>query len=142
MIPMWLAGASVAAVAVAVVGAASAQGVAQTAPAQKAAIDWLALVDAGNYDRSWDRAAGFFRRAVARDKWDRTIAAVREPLGALESRKLKSAVSKKQLPGAPDGDYVVIQYRSRFAHKAEAIETVTAMRESDGSWKMAGYFVK
>ena len=47
------------------------------------------------------------------------------------------------LPGAPTGDYVVVQYTTRFANgPAAVVETVTAMREPDGAWKAAGYFVR
>ena len=43
---------------------------------------------------------------------------------------------------ADAGKYVVIQYTTRFANKADATETVTPMRETDGSWKVSGYFIK
>ena len=41
-----------------------------------------------------------------------------------------------------DGDYVVIVYRSSFAAAPAATETVTPMRDPDGHWRVAGYFVK
>jgi hypothetical protein len=55
---------------------------------------------------------------------------------------MSSARYSRTLPGAPDGEYVVIQYSSQFANKASAVETVTPMREKDGSWKVSGYYVK
>src|SRR6187402_2269643 len=30
----------------------------------------------------------------------------------------------------------------QFANKASAVETVTPMRDKDGSWKVSGYYVK
>jgi hypothetical protein len=48
----------------------------------------------------------------------------------------------RTLPGAPDGDYVVIQYRTRFEHKAAAVETVPPMRDADGQWRVSGYFIR
>jgi hypothetical protein len=47
-----------------------------------------------------------------------------------------------ELPGAPDGQYVVMQFETSFANKKSAIETVTFMLEKDGQWKSAGYFIK
>ena len=47
-----------------------------------------------------------------------------------------------ELPGAPDGQYVVIQFKTAFANKQSAIETVTPMLEEDGRWLVAGYFIK
>ena len=71
-----------------------------------------------------------------------TASRVRDPLGTLKSRHLVSATATHSLPGAPDGDYVVVRYASSFANKAAAIETVTPVKESDGHWRVSGYFIK
>jgi hypothetical protein len=63
-------------------------------------------------------------------------------LGAVISRKLKSAEYTTQLPGAPDGQYVVLQYESGFEHKNSAIETVTPALDKDGKWRVCLYTVK
>jgi hypothetical protein len=110
--------------------------------AQKSAEQWLALVDAGKYAGSWKTAAGYFQTAVSQDQWKHSIAAVRKPLGDLVSRKLKSAQYTKSLPGAPDGEYVVLQFDTSFAKKKEAVETVTPMLDKDGKWKVSGYYIK
>lgn len=112
------------------------------AKAREAALAWLALTDAGNGAKSWQAAAAPFRAAVARESWERSLAAARGPLGAPKERSLKSATYARKLPGAPDGEYVVIQYATRFENKTSAIETVTPMREKDGSWKVSGYYIK
>jgi hypothetical protein len=110
--------------------------------AQQSALSWLALCDGGNYSGSYDQAAQYFKNAVKPDDWQHSMHAVRDPLGKVGSRKLKSATYKKSLPGAPDGEYVVIEFDTDFEHHAQAIETVTPMRESDGKWRVAGYFIK
>ena len=46
------------------------------------------------------------------------------------------------LPGAPDGKYVVVQYRTSFERKESAVETVTPMLDEDGRWRVSGYFIK
>lgn len=113
-----------------------------TRQAQAAAKSWLALVDTGQYGQSWDKASLLFRSAVMRSEWERAARAVRTPLGAVQSRTLKSATYTRTLPGAPDGEYVVIEFDSQFANKAAAVETVTPMRDRDGVWRVSGYFVK
>lgn len=113
-----------------------------TADAQAAAVKWLSLVDAGRYADSWDEAAAYFRGAIGKPAWESSLKAVRDPLGARQARTLKSAVAHTSLPGAPDGRYVVIQYETRFANKASAVETVTPMKEADGSWKVSGYQIR
>ena len=110
--------------------------------AETAAVTWLALVDGGNYYQSWATAADYFRKSISRTQWVARVGAVRDPLGALKTRRLLSAREAHSLPGAPDGDYVVITYASGFANKAEATETVTPVKETDGHWRVSGYFIK
>lgn len=114
--------------------------------AEKAAVEsaqaWLELVDAGNYSKSWDEAAAYFKSAVSQADWEKAIQAVRPPLGKMLSRTIKSRQYATSLPAAPDGEYVVIQYYSTFENKAHAIETVTPMLDKDGQWRVSGYYIK
>jgi len=110
--------------------------------AQKAAAAWLKLVDGGEYVASWKQAAKFFKGAVTKDQWAQTVGGVRKPLGSVVSRKVKSRTYAQELPGAPDGQYVVIQFDTVFANKASAVETVTPMLDSDGTWRVSGYFIR
>jgi hypothetical protein len=36
----------------------------------------------------------------------------------------------------------VLQYKSSFANKKSAVETVTSMREADGAWSVSGYYIR
>jgi hypothetical protein len=110
--------------------------------AQSAARAWLGLVDAGKYADSWSSAAAPFRQKITAAQWQAAASAARAPLGSLRSRTLKSATHTSTLPGAPDGDYVVLQYRSSFENKASAIETVTPLKDTDGQWHVCGYYVR
>jgi len=103
---------------------------------------WLALVDDGDYSGSWEEAAAYFKAAVPVEQWQRSMIAFRKPLGKVVSRKLRSNHYTKTLPGAPDGEYVVIQYETAFEHKKSAIETITPMLDEDGGWKVSGYYIK
>ena len=114
--------------------------------AEKAAVTasnaWLSLVDGENYVESWNQASGFFKNAVTKEQWPNTVKAVRVPLGKLVTRKLKSKQYTKTLPGAPDGEYVVIQYETIFENKKSAVETVTPILDQDGKWRVSGYYIK
>ena len=110
--------------------------------AQKSAESWLALTDNGKYAESWGDAAQLFKNAVTREQWANQINAVRHPLGKVQSRRLKSATYTKTLPGAPDGEYVVIQYETSFENKASATETIVPMVDKDGKWRVSGYFIR
>jgi hypothetical protein len=107
-----------------------------------AANRWLALSDAGDGAATWVQAAPSFRAAVSRAAWSDALKQTRQPFGTARSRKVVSSEFKRSLPGAPDGEYVVIQYDTQFEHKAHAVETVVPMRDQDGSWKVSGYFVR
>ncbi len=110
--------------------------------AEKAAESWLTLVDSSNYGASWDQAASVFKARVNREQWEKAARIVRAPLGKLKSRTLSSAKYTRQLPGVPDGQYVVIQYDTSFENKNSAVETITPMLDKDGKWKVAGYFIR
>lgn len=107
-----------------------------------AAMSWLSLIDAGKYGESWEEAAQLFKGAVPKAQWVQTIQAGRKPFGANLSRKLKSQDYGTSLPGAPDGEYVVIQFKASFENKQSAIETITPMLDKDGQWRVSGYYMK
>ena len=119
---------------------------AQDATKEKTAVaaaeKWLAIIDDGKYLDSWKEAADYFRAAVKQDQWEQSLLAVRKPLGKLISRKVKRTSYKTSLPGAPDGEYVVIQFETSFENKKSAIETITPMMDTDGSWRVSGYYIK
>ena len=121
---------------------ASAQEDQRLTDAKAAATAWLALIDTGKDADSWTQSASVFHTAVTQENWQQTGNQVRTPLGALTSRSLKSARWTHTLPGAPDGDYVVIEYATTYANKANAMETVIPMRDKDGTWKVGGWFVR
>ena len=112
------------------------------AAARESALEWLTLVDSKEYSDSWEQAASLFKSKVTREQWTSAIRSARGPLGAIQSRSFLGAVYKTELPGAPDGEYVIIQYRASFAKKAEAVETITPMLDKDGAWRISGYFIR
>ena len=103
---------------------------------------WLSLVDEGKFSESWDQAAGYFKNAVNKDQWIASLKGGRTPLGKVMTRKLKSKMYSKTLPGVPDGEYVVIMFDTQFENKKSAVETVTPMLDKDGKWRVAGYYIK
>ena len=114
----------------------------KTAPAKGAAEAWLKIVDSGNYAQSWDAAANLMKTTIAKDQWQQILNTNRAPLGALISRKLTSAEYKQELPGAPAGQYVVLQYESNFEHKSAVIETAAPTLDQDGNWRVSLYYLK
>ncbi len=105
--------------------------------AQGAAREWLALADRADAQASWSAAGKKFQAAMAD-----ALAKARTPMGSVKSRTIFKTDFTKSFPGAPDGDYALIVYTTSFANKAEGHETLTLERESDGKWRVVGYFIR
>jgi opacity protein-like surface antigen len=130
------------AILIAALASAAALAAGAEAAAEKSARGWLAVVDAGQYGRSWDEAAAFFRKALTRAQWEEALRKARTPLGKAVSRKLREATATTSLPGAPAGEYVVIQFDTDFENRRAMTETITPMKDSDGTWRVSGYYIK
>ena len=94
---------------------------------------WLVLVDDKNYAQSWSEAGKAFQGRQKTDAWAKDAGTLREPLGAVASRGLKSIDLSRN-------NVAVIKYDSVFAHKAAAVETVTLDFEN-GGWSVTDYSV-
>ena len=110
--------------------------------AVEAAQLWLAIVDAGKYGESWDRAAPTLQKGIEKMKWEQAVGNVRKPIGAVKSRILMKGADAPRLAKLPIGDAVVIQFATAFDKLAPAIETVTPFREQGGAWQVSGYYIK
>jgi hypothetical protein len=110
--------------------------------ATKAADAWLKLLDKGEYRACYEQSSQIVKDHLSEDAFEQQFSAALKPLGSVVSRKLKVAQYATSMPGAPDGQYVVIQYDSSFANKKSATETVTPMMDKDGQWRVSGYYIK
>ncbi len=109
--------------------------------AKDAARAWLALIDAGRYRASWEQSARLVRIAMPPAQWTATVGNARVQLDSLRRRSLLAARWTDEPPRqAPPGEYVFLQYRTRFGEETW-VETVV-MRREDEAWKSAGYFIR
>lgn len=102
-----------------------------------AARAWLMLGDEGRWSDGWRATADSFRKANSVERWTEAATKVRVPMGALLSRTAISAIS---VPTPPAGGEIV-KFRSSFANRTEAIETVSLVREG-GRLKVNGIYVE
>ena len=109
--------------------------------AQTAALAFVTLVDAGDYAQSWKVAGPMFRSAVTADAWGAQVEPVRNQIGTLVSRELKSVEAHDSLPGAPAGEYRMVMFASDFSAAPNRVETVILSKD-DGRWGVVGYFVR
>lgn len=109
--------------------------------ATDAATSWLALVESNNFAQSWNTAGAPFQRQITQAQWEAAVEATRGALGAVVACDLAGIDFSGTLPGAPDGQYAVVIFDTKFASKSAAIEAV-AMAMEGGSWKAIGYHVR
>ena len=113
----------------------------QISLAKQAALDWLKIIDDEEYGKSWDEASSLFKLAVSQKDWGKAVSSVRGPLGKVKSRDQISADYSTQLPGAPDGEYVVLRFKTNFENAENMNETIVPMKDADGKWRISGYYV-
>ncbi len=106
------------------------------------AVMWMNGIDAGKYAQSWKDSSLYFQKSLTEAQWIEALEKVRKPLGVVNSRVPADIKKSQSLPGVPDGEYLVIEFDSSFHLMEKAVETVTFMQETDGSWKAAGYFIR
>ena len=130
------------ALALTLAGQASAQG--REEIAVTGAREWLALVDAGQFPQSWEQAGEIIRNSVTSDRWAASLTGLRQPLGNLTTRNLKTVVVAENLPNAPQGKYVVTTFSTSFANEqAPRVEIITSYLEpTSNQWKVVGYSLK
>jgi len=110
--------------------------------ATAAAEQWLGLVDQGKFNGSWLEASTYFRNVTTKQQWKQQVSVWRSALGSVVSRKLRTVQYLTTMPGAPDGEYVMIQYDTTFAHKKSAVEVVVPMMDADGKWRVSEYSIR
>ena len=108
--------------------------------AMTAAEEWLALVDAGEYNQSWLTANKTLKEQSEKDDWANYLKAIREQSGKVISRKVTRTRTVTQIQGMPDGKYFQVQFEVKFANKS-GMERMTVAKEG-GGWKVAGYMMR
>ncbi len=110
------------------------------ATARVAVDEWLSLIDAGSYAEAYDLAASLLKERVTRDEFVAAYQEARSQLGTVRSRVFRSATHADTLPGAPPGDYVVVEFDADYERKENALERVTVVDEAK-VWRVAGHWV-
>lgn len=108
----------------------------------ESATNWLMDADKQDYEGTWKSSSTLFQTAVELDDWRRSLKSARSPLGTVITRTVNSVEPLTQPPGAPDGTYTKLLFNSSFELKHSAQETITLVEETDGQWRVAGYFIK
>ena len=123
-------------------GAAAAGDEIDTGAALTSSTEWLNLIDGGRYGAAYDEAAASFRKGIEKLKWEVAAQNARAASGPLINRRMRTATFTRSIPGAPDGEYVIMQFDTRFDRQPLVTEMLTSEREKDGQWRVAGYWIR
>lgn len=105
-----------------------------------AALEWLSLVDAGNYPAAYAMEPARLRAATTEEQFIRSMEGRRVPFGRVLSRSFIGAAFTRKLSGSPDGKYESILFRTSFENKKLAAERVILSYEA-GQWRVVDYRV-
>lgn len=111
------------------------------AEARTVASEWIVLLDAQDWAASHEAMGEAVKAGVSVDQWRDTVSPVRQALGEFKGRTLADGERTSILPGAPEGDYALQQFKASFSNAPEAVETVILSQEA-GRWKVVGYYVR
>ncbi len=112
------------------------------AAAKKAALDWIALVDAGKYPATFDEAAASFQKAQKKDEWAKGLGEARRSHGKLLSRTFVEHEVRTALPNLPPGKYITIRFKSSFEKQPDGKESVTCVADGARGFRMVSYFLQ
>jgi hypothetical protein len=101
---------------------------------------WLSLIDAAQYDKSWDAASKVLQLTVPRAQWTKIMDQIRKPLGKPVSRKVTDVRTSKDPHGLPPGDYMVYVYQTKFPGKDDSYEMLTLVYD-ESKWQVMTYQV-
>ena len=115
----------------------SAEKVALDHATEAAAREFLADVDAYDWEASYAATGSQFRSRNTLKIWSDASDKVRIPLGTVSSRE---ATGYQEVYAPPNG-YRVVTFRTDFSGKPGAVETVTLEREG-GAWRVVSYIIE
>lgn len=123
-------------------GCSGGKNVEQITAATAAAEKWLAVVDQGRYEDTWDEGSSSFKLVMSKEKWAEVLRVSLEPLGKITARKLSAKQYTTTVPEMPEGEYVLLEYAATCENSTEKQEVLTVQKEADGTWRVASYYIK
>lgn len=92
---------------------------------------YLGQIDANHYDQAWTFMAPLFKDLNSQSLWQNRHQVLRDAYGPLVSRLFHRISYRQSYSNSPDGQYVIIQFKSIFQNKATATETVVFDCQTD-----------
>ena len=100
--------------------------------------EWLAEIDAGHYEQSYQEADQSLHDKMPQETWVKILRAERPGMGNVVSRQEISRTRHADGLEGVEGDFVVIGYRTTFSARPDELEYVVVKHEF-GGWHGVGY---
>lgn len=116
--------------------------------AKQAADAWLVYIDEGKYAEALSVAAPELRESITRKDWMTGLNQVRKPLGKVESRRLERLFATVVLPGGIEGDFIIVNFRTKFEGREEPAEEILIMSPAEvvegqpETWLVTSYYIE
>lgn len=125
---------------------AAGMALAAMAPEEQQAVNaaerWLVPVDAGRSADAYAMASATFKAQVTREQWRDGVRDMRKPYGRVVLRKAEKLAHSTDKPKGDPGEQIVILFDTKFVANKVATEEITMVREPDGLWRVAGYYIR
>src|SRR5437773_10167693 len=107
--------------------------------ARDVALQWLRIVDSGNYQ---DAALQITDYARGSQDWLKYFASQRAPLGHVKNRQILDVKHASTIPGDPEvRQHDIIRFNTSFERKSAALEEVV-MAKMGCCWEVSGYKIE
>jgi hypothetical protein len=110
--------------------------------ARTAALDWLALADAGKMDATWDEAATSFQKVQKKADWVKGLGGARPVVGKVLTRRFLNYEIRAVLPNLPPAKYITIRFSTAFEKHKDGQESVTLIRDGARGFRTMSYYLQ
>ncbi|MDH4027193.1 MAG: DUF4019 domain-containing protein [Desulfuromonadales bacterium] len=81
-------------------------------------------LDQGQNEESWHAISSLFQAFNDQARWKTRQQVIRASYGPLISREFNNVSDRTTFSLSPEGEYVIVPFRSSYQNKTESIETV------------------
>lgn len=110
--------------------------------ASVAAMDFLQLIDNGEFETARKEGAELLKQKVTLNGWIAKLDGVQTTLGSVIDREQIDVSYSTTAKDSPDGEYVMLTFNSKYKRKIDVKETIIVMLDKNRGWRVAGYFFK
>ena len=101
------------------------------------AIEWLDLLESGNYKKSFEMLSPIFKANLTSDGWAEINSSNREQVGKLLSRKFKRIVPYQDPPNSPlPGLYIAVEFDSVYEKASKHFQYIILHSQNSEPFKV------